>query len=66
MQGQDIDWGKNRAEDNHCRTSACCGLARLAETVGNDYFLEGERLLAANPPAVIYSLENQAFTAGIW
>ena len=34
-------------------SSACCGLARLAESVGNDYYLEGERMLAANPPAVI-------------
>ena len=35
-------------------TSACCGLARLAESVGIDYFLVGGRMLAANQPAVIH------------
>jgi len=30
-------------------TSACCGLALLAELVENCYFLKGERMLAADP-----------------
>jgi len=32
------------------------GLARLVEAVGIDYFPKGERMLAANPPAVIRHL----------
>lgn len=36
-----------------CITSEYCGLARLAEAVGNGYFLAGGRWLAANPPAVM-------------
>lgn len=29
-------------------SSACCGLSRLVESVGMDYFLDGERMLTTN------------------
>jgi len=47
-------------------TSACCGLARLVELVGNDYFLVGERTLAANPPAVIQKARTHPETLKHW